>query len=120
MRVLGKVVVPVCSKSVSRAHASVTKACAWSLYLRSTATRGPHGSQGQLRTRCSARTNARIPTTAITTDHPMCHHESAWSLPKIRSPIFHTPTTAMSTIRSPRSEEHTSELQSLRHLVCRL
>src|SRR5437899_5756929 len=24
------------------------------------------------------------------------------------------------TIRKPRSEEHTSELQSLRHLVCRL
>src|SRR5258705_2160410 len=33
------------------------------------------------------------------------------------------PTSTMSSLRSlirPRSEEHTSELQSLRHLVCRL
>src|SRR5262245_29435962 len=30
------------------------------------------------------------------------------------------PTTSRRSARSPRSEEHTSELQSLRHLVCRL
>src|ERR1039458_1352279 len=30
------------------------------------------------------------------------------------------PKIWMLTIRQPRSEEHTSELQSLRHLVCRL
>src|SRR5262245_65649662 len=30
------------------------------------------------------------------------------------------PSTALGTARSARSEEHTSELQSLRHLVCRL
>src|SRR5437899_3441885 len=30
------------------------------------------------------------------------------------------PTSAPNFGRSPRSEEHTSELQSLRHLVCRL
>src|SRR5262245_64134133 len=29
-------------------------------------------------------------------------------------------TTVSMTINSPRSEEHTSELQSLRHIVCRL
>src|ERR1039458_3047890 len=31
-----------------------------------------------------------------------------------------TPPTAQGRIKSWRSEEHTSELQSLRHLVCRL
>src|SRR5215472_15601639 len=36
-----------------------------------------------------------------------------------RSRSFSTPNQAWPT-RSMRSEEHTSELQSLRHLVCRL
>src|ERR1039458_5527907 len=31
-----------------------------------------------------------------------------------------TQTAAAPTVQLPRSEEHTSELQSLRHLVCRL
>src|ERR1039458_4125430 len=30
------------------------------------------------------------------------------------------PLTVLKASRKPRSEEHTSELQSLRHLVCRL
>src|SRR5262245_65126459 len=34
------------------------------------------------------------------------------------APASRSPATPRS--RSPRSEEHTSELQSLRHLVCRL
>src|SRR5215831_19939143 len=33
---------------------------------------------------------------------------------------FGTPATCPRRNSSPRSEEHTSELQSLRHLVCRL
>src|SRR5258705_9016146 len=36
-----------------------------------------------------------------------------------RSPTDRDPALA-SAWRAPRSEEHTSELQSLRHLVCRL
>src|SRR5437899_6402453 len=35
-------------------------------------------------------------------------------------PHFHTPVRCIPNPASPRSEEHTSELQSLRHLVCRL
>src|SRR5258705_1691760 len=42
--------------------------------------------------------------------HPVCVQGSAGFLPKVSSP----------RIRDFRSEEHTSELQSLRHLVCRL
>src|ERR1035441_6943570 len=33
---------------------------------------------------------------------------------------FHEVVEVTFTLTSPRSEEHTSELQSLRHLVCRL
>src|SRR5262245_62539779 len=41
-----------------------------------------------------------------------------------RSAVFNSPSRASATLTQaktyPRSEEHTSELQSLRHLVCRL
>src|ERR1035438_1248655 len=37
-----------------------------------------------------------------------------------RSSLWQTITASSRTPRQPRSEEHTSELQSLRHLVCRL
>src|SRR5258705_5722902 len=40
-------------------------------------------------------------------------------LPPITEHTTGTPTTSLSPSRT-RSEEHTSELQSLRHLVCRL
>src|SRR5258705_5788119 len=36
------------------------------------------------------------------------------------SPSAKTPSSGQRSTRSRRSEEHTSELQSLRHLVCRL
>src|SRR5438045_8367769 len=41
---------------------------------------------------------------------PSCAPTSAWNLPNM----------ALVEVFEPRSEEHTSELQSLRHLVCRL
>src|ERR1035438_4992274 len=46
--------------------------------------------------------------------HPRCDHSPRWDSPS---------TSAPPIVPSPhrlRSEEHTSELQSLRHLVCRL
>src|SRR5258705_3995618 len=45
------------------------------------------------------------------------HHRSAFSEPGGRSPMT-AAVIALTPVR--RSEEHTSELQSLRHLVCRL
>src|SRR5262245_64082964 len=40
--------------------------------------------------------------------------------PGTGSETTRTPSRPSARTRSPRSEEHTSELQSLRHLVCRL
>src|SRR5437899_5966296 len=40
--------------------------------------------------------------------------------PRSRPPACRSPTPVAAQARDARSEEHTSELQSLRHLVCRL
>src|SRR5258705_3330037 len=50
---------------------------------------------------------------------------SSWESPRRSRPRLSlvacpAPRTASLTYRASRSEEHTSELQSLRHLVCRL
>src|SRR5205814_9839265 len=48
-------------------------------------------------------------------------HSSFWPASRSRSCSASATTTAcFSSCSSGRSEEHTSELQSLRHLVCRL
>src|SRR5437899_5858935 len=39
---------------------------------------------------------------------------------EVAGPVPHVPICCHSEFRPGRSEEHTSELQSLRHLVCRL
>src|SRR5258705_6212649 len=46
----------------------------------------------------------------------------AWEVEKReeRRPVAGGDGGPIAFLRSPRSEEHTSELQSLRHLVCRL
>src|SRR5258705_8931101 len=40
--------------------------------------------------------------------------------PEERAVVAHPQDRRRRRLRAPRSEEHTSELQSLRHLVCRL
>src|SRR4051794_41542584 len=45
---------------------------------------------------------------------------SSHSSPRARPPPPHTPGAGRRGKRRPRSEEHTSELQSPVHLVCRL
>src|SRR5438045_9551961 len=58
--------------------------------------------------------------------HPLSLHDalpisrSAAAAPGLRRAGPSAPTAKRPCPRSPRSEEHTSELQSLRHLVCRL
>src|SRR5438045_9584723 len=51
------------------------------------------------------------------TRRPMARHSSMYLTILSVSPISEVSSAAMN---STRSEEHTSELQSLRHLVCRL
>src|SRR5436853_6777681 len=48
---------------------------------------------------------------------PICA-ATRWRPPTSRSSVARLP--CRKTTMTPRSEEHTSELQSLRHLVCRL
>src|SRR5437899_9688348 len=64
-----------------------------------------------------------FPTTSTVREADRCLHNR-----KQRDPALHSTRTGLSSHTSmpkevrklPRSEEHTSELQSLRHLVCRL
>src|ERR1035441_6312336 len=49
---------------------------------------------------------------------PPHRRDGDWGRPA--SQTRHRPTGSGARCQSPRSEEHTSELQSLRHLVCRL
>src|SRR5205814_7823942 len=50
---------------------------------------------------------------------PLCCCKRRWSLSWRKSRLFVSNSSVLSSVIS-RSEEHTSELQSLRHLVCRL
>src|SRR5205814_9103855 len=53
--------------------------------------------------------------------HPASMRRQGWDRGAPGSPYSFSGTqTAVGLHRRPRSEEHTSELQSLRHLVCRL
>src|ERR1035438_10775373 len=67
---------------------------------------GPAGSQNALATGPS--------TSATVTIHGLCGSSSS------ARNFLSSHSTLASFVRAPRSEEHTSELQSLRHLVCRL
>src|SRR5262245_62696401 len=57
---------------------------------------------------------------AVRKEEPTCGCGKRSRLRSIVSGLLFTMNCATPTCRASRSEEHTSELQSLRHLVCRL
>src|SRR5215212_12151075 len=58
--------------------------------------------------------------TATTEIYTLSLHDALPISPGSRSSISADPSGCSGRARPERSEEHTSELQSLRHLVCRL
>src|SRR6266481_7060337 len=59
-------------------------------------------------------------TTLFRSSRPRCHWRAAGIRRSIRAWRWALPAPATAARRSRRSEEHTSELQSQFHLVCRL
>src|SRR3712207_6948723 len=62
-------------------------------------------------------------TSVLTTVSETCCQTGCWLAREVpKSPVSRPPSqsTYRVTIESPRSEEHTSELQSRQYLVCRL
>src|ERR1039458_5807442 len=73
-----------------------------------------------MRTLLSARTGSSACRAPLRTPRLLSSSRASSTALRTRTSCFTKGPTPSSAIRRTRSEEHTSELQSLRHLVCRL